>query len=149
MKPIITNNDICDYIPQRPPIVMIDAFYGIEDQTSISSLTIKEDNIFIKNDEFLDGGIIEHIAQAGAMHIGYLHKSRGEKVPLGLIGSINKLTINRLPKVGETITTTIVFEAVVGDITLIGATVKVDDEVIATGKMKVATPREDSVPRGD
>ena len=36
--------------------------------------------------------------------------------------------------------TTITMEAKVGDVSLIGITVRVADEVIATGKMKVATP---------
>lgn len=137
--PIVTGADICKYIPQRAPIVMLDSFYGIVENSSKSALTIKEDNIFVEDGHLIDSGIIEHIAQSGAMQIGYLSISNGLPVPLGFIGSVNKLTINRLPLVGETMQTTIVFEAHVGDITLIGATVRVGDEVIATGKMKVAT----------
>ena len=118
---------------------MIDSFYGMEDNTSVSGLTISADNMFCCNGVLLDGGLIEHIAQSGAMQIGYMALSKGENVPLGFIGSINKLTISRLPKQGETLHTTIVFEAQVGDITLVGATVRVGEEVIAQGKMKVAT----------
>lgn len=139
MKAIIKDLDICNYIPQRKPIVMVDKFFGIEENTSKSGLTLKEDNIFCQDGQMLDGGIIEHIAQSGAMHIGYESIKKGEKVPLGFIGSINKLKINRLPKVNEELITTIVMEAKVGDITLVGSSVKIGDEVIAEGKMKVAT----------
>ena len=138
-EPIVKGDDICKYIPQRQPIVMIDSFYGMEDNTSVSGLTISADNMFCCNGALLDGGLIEHIAQSGAMQIGYMALSKGENVPLGFTGSINKLTIGRLPKQGETLHTTIVFEAQVGDITLVGATVRVGEEVIAQGKMKVAT----------
>lgn len=137
--PIVRGADICKYIPQRSPIVMLDSFYGIVENSSRSALTILEDNIFVEDGHIIDSGIIEHIAQSGAMQIGYMSISQGLPVPLGFIGSVNKLSINRLPLVGETMMTTIVFEAQVGDITLIGATVRVGDEVIATGKMKVAT----------
>ena len=65
---------------------------------------------------------------------------KGEPVPLGMIGTINKFKIERLPLVGEEMRTTITMEAKVGDVSLIGITVRVADEVIATGKMKVATP---------
>ncbi len=142
MQPIVKGADICNYIPQRKPIVMLDGFYGIEGNSSVSSLTIAADNLFVENGKLVDSGIIEHIAQSGAMQIGYESISRGEKVPLGFIGSVNKLTINRLPNVGETLMTTIVFEAQVGDVTLIGATVKSADEVVATCKMKVATKEQ-------
>lgn len=141
--PIVSGAEICNYIPQRKPIVMIDSFYGVKEvdgnATSVSGLTIAADNLFVEEGHIIDSGIIEHIAQSGAMQIGYDSISKGLPVPLGFIGSVNKLTIDRLPKVGETMQTTIVFEAQVGDITLIGATVRVSDEVVAQGKMKVAT----------
>jgi predicted hotdog family 3-hydroxylacyl-ACP dehydratase len=138
-QPIIQGADICKYIPQRSPIVMVDSFYGLEGNTSVSGLTIEENNMFCVGGRLLDGGLIEHIAQSGAMQIGYMALSQGAEVPLGFIGSINKLSISRLPEAGEKLHTTITFEAQVGDITLVGATVRVADEVIAQGKMKVAT----------
>lgn len=137
--PIVSGADICKYIPQRQPIVMLDSFYGIDaDGVSVSALTILPDNLFVEDGHIIDSGIIEHIAQSGAMRIGYESVCAGGEVRLGLIGSVNKLTINRLPLIGEIMTTTMQFEAQVGDVTLIGATVRVGDEVIASGKMKVA-----------
>jgi len=137
--PVVSGADICKYIPQRQPIVMLDSYYGVEDNASVSALTILPDNLFVEEGHMVDSGIIEHIAQSGAMRLGYESVSKGEPVKLGLIGSVNKLTIDRLPNVGETMVTTIVFEAQIGDVTLMGATVKVGDEIIAQGKMKVAT----------
>lgn len=139
MEVVVSGKDICMYIPQREPIVMIDKFYGIEGNTSTTGLTVKADCILCADGRLTDGGVIEHIAQSGAMYIGYEAISKGERVPLGFIGSINKMTINRLPNAGEELLTTIVMEAKVGDISLVSATVQSAGETIATGKMKVAT----------
>ena len=48
-KALIAADEIVEYIPQRPPIVMADAFYGIgEDGCARSGLTVCEDNIFVE-----------------------------------------------------------------------------------------------------
>lgn len=133
-------DQICNYIPQRDPIVMVDKLYSFEADKSETGLTVEADSIFVENGHLMDGALIEHTAQSGALHIGYDFVSRGQKVPIGLIGSINKYQIARLPKVGESMKTSIAIEARVGDVSLIGITVRVGDEVIAQGKMKVATP---------
>ena len=131
---------ICKYIPQRDPIVMVDKLYSFEADRSETGLTIDESSIFVEDGRLADGALIEHTAQSGALHIGYDFVMRGQKVPIGLIGSINKYSITRLPRVGESVRTSIAIEARVGDVSLIGITVRVGDEVIAQGKMKVATP---------
>lgn len=133
-------DQICAYIPQREPIVMVDKLYAFSDSESETGLTVSTDSIFVERGHLMDGALIEHTAQSGALHIGYDFISRGLGVPLGLIGSINKFEILRLPLVGEDLRTTIKMEARIGDVSLIGITVRVGDEVIAQGKMKVATP---------
>ena len=131
---------ICKYIPQRDPIVMVDTLYEISPDVSVTGLTIEPDNMFVHDGALRDGAVVEHMAQSGALHIGYEHVSRGLPVPIGLIGSLNKIVWHRLPRVGEQLKTTIVMEARVGDVTLVGATVRVGDEVVVEGKLKVATP---------
>ncbi len=133
-------DEICGYIPQREPIIMVDKLYSFSDDESETGLTVDEKSIFVENGHLMDGALIEHTAQSGALHIGYDYISRGLKVPIGLIGSINKYEIKRLPKTGEELKTTIKMEARIGEVSLVGITVRVGDEVIAQGKMKVATP---------
>ena len=120
--------EISKYLPQREPILMVDKLIDINDNGCEDALTVS------------DAALIEHTAQSGALFIGYQAVMKGEPVPLGMIGTINKFKIERLPLVGEEMRTTITMEAKVGDVSLIGITVRVADEVIATGKMKVATP---------
>ena len=90
---IIQGEGILNLIPQRPPIVMVDSFFGIEKNHSYSGLTVTADNIFYETGKLQEAGIIEHIAQSAAARIGFLYTRQGEKVPLGFIGSVDKLKI--------------------------------------------------------
>lgn len=136
-KAIITGEDILKLLPQRAPILMVDKFYGIEDNESRSGLTITADNIFCSDGELQETGIIEHIAQSAAARVGYIYVEKGEEVPLGFIGSVDKLTLHYLPKVGEELTTTISIMQEVGDITLVSAQTLSGDTVVADCRMKI------------
>ena len=136
-KAIIQGERILDLIPQRPPIVMVDSFFGIEENHSYSGLTVTADNIFCETGKLQEAGIIEHIAQSAAARIGFLYTRQGEKVPLGFIGSVDKLKIYDLPKNGMKLFTEITVVQEVFDITLISAQVKVEDKLIAECRMKI------------
>lgn len=139
-KAIIEGDEVLKYIPQRPPIVMVDKFFGVQENMSASGLLVKEDNIFCEDGVLQECGVIEHIAQSAAMRIGYIHISNGTEVPIGFIGSINRLTIDRLPCVGDDLYTEVEVEMEVFDITLLSAKVMLGDRLIAECQMKVATP---------
>ncbi len=76
-KEIICRGDeLFRLIPQRPPMVMIDRFYGIEENTSWSGLTVTPDNLFCRDGVLQETGIIEHIAQSAAARVGYIYMLR-------------------------------------------------------------------------
>ena len=139
---IIHGTGILELIPQRPPIVMIDSFFGIEDNQSYSGLTITADNLFCETGKLQEPGVIEHIAQSAAARIGFIYTQRGEEVPLGFIGSVDKLKIYSLPEVGMQLATEITVIQEVFDITLISAQVKAGEERIAECKMKIFIKKE-------
>lgn len=137
MQTLIQGDDILDLIPQRPPIVMIDKFYGIKDNISYSGLTIDEKNILFDNDHFSEAGLIEHIAQSAAARIGYLCHQQQISVPIGFIGSVDKMKFYELPSVGDELETEITVMQEVDVITLISAIVKVKENIIAECRMKI------------
>lgn len=139
---IIEGSSILDLIPQRPPIVMVDKFYGIDEANSYTGLTITFDNLFIENGKFKEPGIIEHIAQSAAARIGYICQQTNVPVPLGFIGSVDKLTIHSLPLVGKELYTEIKIIQEVAEITLIGAIVKSEDSLVAECRMKIFLKKE-------
>ncbi|MDE6822000.1 MAG: hydroxymyristoyl-ACP dehydratase [Bacteroides acidifaciens] len=139
---IIHGEGILGLIPQRPPIVMVDSFFGIEENCSYSGLTITSDNIFCEAGKLQEPGIIEHIAQSAAARIGFIYTRQGAQVPLGFIGSVDKLRIYNLPEVGMKLFTEITVVQEVFDITLVSAQVKAGEEVIAECQMKIFIKKE-------
>lgn len=138
----IHGEGILGLIPQRPPIVMVDCFFGIEEDRSYSGLTVTTDNIFCEAGKLQEAGLIEHIAQSAAARIGFLYTQQGKEVPLGFIGSVDKLKIYSLPDVGQKLLTEITVVQEVFDITLISAQVKADEELTAECRMKIFIKKE-------
>ena len=139
---IIHGEGILGLIPQRPPIVMVDSFFGIEENCSYSGLTVTSDNIFCEEGKLQEPGIIEHIAQSAAARIGFIYTRQGAQVPLGFIGSVDKLKIYNLPEVGIKLFTEITVVQEVFDITLVSAQVKAGEELIAECRMKIFFKKE-------
>lgn len=139
---IIHGEGILGLIPQRPPIVMVDSFFGIEENCSYSGLTVTSDNIFCEEGKLQEPGIIEHIAQSAAARIGFIYTRQGAQVPLGFIGSVDKLKIYNLPEVEIKLFTEITVVQEVFDITLVSAQVKAGEELIAECRMKIFIKKE-------
>ena len=137
-KAIISDDEVIEFIPQRAPVVMVDEFFGVSDNVSVSGLTIGKDNIFCEmGDIFSECGVIEHIAQSAAMRMGYIYKNQGKEVPIGFIGSVNKFKIYHIPKVGDTLRTEIKVEQELMNISLISAIVKIENKTVAECMMKI------------
>jgi len=135
----LRNIDIHELLPQQEPFVMIGKLVHFDMVRTVTELAIPADNIFVDNGQFSASGLIENIAQTCAARIGYVNKYILLKgIQLGFIGAIRKLQVNEMPKVGETITTTVdVLEEVFG-MTLANATVTCGDRVLVTTEMKIA-----------
>ncbi len=131
-------NTILELIPQRAPIVMVDRFLGLDDTgVSTTEFTVQADNLFVDEGLFSECGIIEHIAQSAAARVGFLFRQRAEAVPLGYIGSVNDLCIERLPRIGDTLHTTIRVVQEVSPITLIEAVCRIGEYPVATCRLKI------------
>ncbi|MBO5855724.1 MAG: hydroxymyristoyl-ACP dehydratase [Alistipes sp.] len=130
-------DSILDLIPQRAPIVMVDEFLGIDNNVSRTRFTVKEENIFVDDNQLSECGLIEHIAQSAAARVGFIFKSKQQPIPIGYIGSVNNFELNKLPQVGDDISTTIEIIQEVFNITLIKASCCIGDEEIASCKMKI------------
>lgn len=135
--PLLAGDALLDLIPQRPPMVLVDRFYGMDDQNSYTGLTVEAGNLFCEHGVMDECGVTEHIAQSAAVRIGYLYKCKGEEIPVGFIGSVNKMTYHVLPSVGDELRTVIKVEQEIFDITLISARVEAAGRLIAEGQLKI------------
>lgn len=128
--------NVQDYIPQRPPMVMIGELVSSTPETSTTSLLIAADNILAHNGLFTEAGLVENIAQTAAFHAGY-NRDMSKPVQLGFIGALKDLKIHALPKVGQQLHTTITILHQVMGATVIGAKTLCNGQLMAECEMKI------------
>ena len=131
--------DIHELLPQQEPFVMISSLVRFDMQTTVTETIVSADNMFVEDGVFTAPGIVENIAQTCAARIGYVNKYILKKgIQLGFIGAIRDLKVKDLPKVGDTITTSIsVIDSVFG-MTLVDAVVLNNGTEVASAQMKIA-----------
>lgn len=131
--------DIHELLPQQEPFVMISSLVRFDMQTTVTETVVSADNMFVEDGVFTAPGIVENIAQTCAARIGYVNKYILKKgIQLGFIGAIRDLKVKQLPKVGDTITTTIsVIDSVFG-MTLVDAVVLNNGAEVVSAQMKIA-----------
>ena len=115
---------------------MVDALLEYSENSLTSSFTIKEANLFVEGSRFTEPGIVENMAQTVALHTGYSYFLKGEKAPTGYIGSIKYVSINHLPKCGDTIVTTANILHEFNGVTMVDVVLKLNTVEIASGQMK-------------
>jgi predicted hotdog family 3-hydroxylacyl-ACP dehydratase len=129
--------DILDYIPQRPPVVMVDSFHGVEGDTSRSGYTVPSEGVFCHDGVLDECALIENMAQSAALRVGWICEAEGRPVPLGFIGSVGKCDIVRRARSGERLETVVKVVAEMGNVTMAEAAVTVDGEEIASCTLKI------------
>ncbi|SFC58117.1 ABC transporter permease [Flavobacterium phragmitis] len=106
-----TGVDIQNYLPHRAPMLMVDLILDIDSNFVETIFLIKEDNIFVQNNVFIEAGLIENTAQTCSSIVGkkYFFDEDGtenENVNvIGFISALKNVKIHSLPKVGDTIIT--------------------------------------------
>ncbi len=103
--------DIQNYLPHRAPMLMVDLILDINSNFVETTFLIKEDNIFVDNNIFVEAGLIENTAQTCSAIVGkkYFFEEDGTENEninvIGFISALKNLKIHLLPKAGDTITT--------------------------------------------
>ncbi len=144
IQKMISGDALLELIPQREPIVMIDRYCGLIDGVSHAGLHIADDNLFCEDGFLQEYGLIEHIAQSAAVRVGAECRLANRNIPVGFIGSVDKMSIYALPAVGEDILSEVRIEQEVGNISLISARVVCGGKVMAEGRMKIFLNREEA-----
>lgn len=118
---------------------MVDQLTHFDEVITRTHLKVAADNIFVENNELTESGVIENIAQTCAARMGYINKYLcADEVKIGFIGSIKDLIFEKLPKVDDSLKTTIEVVSEIFAITLVNAKVEVDDQLIASCEMKIS-----------
>lgn len=92
-------------------MLMVDLILNIDANFVETTFLIKEDNIFVQNNVFIEAGLIENTAQTCSSIVGkkYFFDEDGtenENVNvIGFISALKNVKIHALPKAGDTIIT--------------------------------------------
>lgn len=139
--------EIQNYLPHRDPMLMVDVITKISNEAVSTIFLIKENNLFIKNGELQEVALIENAAQTCSAIVGQSFffdendKERENISVLGFISSIKKVSIKRLPMVGEQITTKgVLLSKIEGDDTVIcvmQVNTLLDDEEIMQAELNL------------
>ena len=136
--------DVHELLPQQPPFVMIEQLIHFDQLSTVTRFTIHSDNLFVDNGQLNPCALAENIAQTCAARLGFFNKYIAKRsIQLGFIGAIRNMVVRRVPIVGEVLTTTIRVKEEIMGLTLVDATVKVGDEMIATSEMKIAISNQE------
>ena len=128
-----------DILPQQPPFRFVDTLLLYTDSKAEVALTVGSGHMLMDGDCLSAAGLLEHMAQASAARNGYrakyiLHIDVG----IGYIGQVKKYNINRLPKAGERLTTTVNLIQDFFNVSMSDIEVRVGNELIATASLKSA-----------
>ena len=129
--------DISEILPQREPFVFVDRLIHYDERETVTEFMVAADHLLVEAGRLTAPGILENMAQSSAARIGYLCKFiLHVPVRVGYIGAIKKFRVYRLPVVGETLSTTILFREDVFGISLVDAVVRVGEDLIAEASLK-------------
>lgn len=130
--------EIFNYIPQRPPFVMVGDLKSLIENGIESSFLISADNYLVRAGIFQESGLVENMAQTAAMYAGYTASEANQPAPIGYIGALKNLHIAVLPLVNETITTTVKLKSEVMNIQIVEAHVKAaNGELLAACELRI------------
>mgnify|MGYP002621659290 CR=1 FL=1 len=126
------------FIPQREPMLMVDALYQADDTSVDTGLTIAKTNIFCDEEgNFSESGVIEHIAQSAAVFAGYNDWKNGRPIVLGYIAEIKKFSLLSKAKIGDKLESSLKTVSQAMNITLMDAETKIGDNTVAKCKIKI------------
>ena len=136
-KVIFKGEQLGRLIPQRAPIIMVDALFSADEEGAQTGLSIYKDNIFSDGKVLTEPGLIEHIAQSASAYAGYKAYKNNLPAPIGLIGEVKKFKVHKLPEIGTSVRTNISIISEVLNVTLIKGEVYNNDEIVASCQMKI------------
>ena len=128
---------ITQYIPQRPPMVMIHNLLEATEDGAVTQFTIQPDNIFLHDKKLAEPGMVENIAQTAAVQVGFICVQKKISVPIGYIAAIRDLKVFDFPLENSTITTSVVVKNQVLDITLVEGVIRQNDQVLCQCEMRI------------
>ena len=133
-EPLAQGLALLDYLPHRPPIILVDALLEATVQSAISCFTIQDSTLFIQDGRFQPAGLLENMAQTVALSAGWQAPAH-ESPSVGYLVLIKNAQIHGCPTIGTTINTHIEVQHQLGTLTVVQGRVYQADEVLAEAQL--------------
>ena len=128
-------------LPHRPPMILVDQLVEFEVGQGSVSATIGANDLFVTQDGTLETvALIELVAQSYATMKGYEDLSNQRSVQRGFLVGSRTFKVLRCPRVGESLMIDITTAAELDSFSVIDGVIRVGDEVIAQGSVKLWLP---------
>jgi len=135
---VIAKEKIENFIPQRPPFVMVDNLLEASEEFFKTDFGIRAENIFLEENWLREFALIENIAQSCSAGLAITNRYKCKTKPDGYLGGISKLKLYQLPKLGDTIHTTVQVLAQIENMFLVKGVNYLDDRILMECEMKLA-----------
>lgn len=129
--------NIFQLIPQRLPMVMVNEHVSTNEKKTLTRFQVNTDSMFCEDGYLTEAGILENMAQSAAARLGFSYKMKGGTPPIGIIASLQEISINTFPKPGDELITEITFTDEIMGITLVDCRVFCNNNEYAFCKMKI------------
>lgn len=133
--PITDSTQIKTLLPHREPMIMVDSLLEFSEGKAIVGFTIRKNIIFMYDNACSETGLIEHMAQAAALYIGYKNYSENKATKEGFIAAIKHFLINKLPQINEILKTEVVIVHAIMHMCTVKVSTFIDQVLIAQAEM--------------
>jgi radical SAM protein with 4Fe4S-binding SPASM domain len=131
------------FIPQQPPMQVIDTLASVGERTANINVTISNDMLFVRDDGTLDEtAYLELIAQSIAAQAGFKHVGVTNQEVEGFLLGAKDLEIYAPAHIGDTLTISILKCARFGDFGIFQGKVFRGQDLLAQGEVKVWESRK-------
>ena len=140
---------VADYLPHRPPMLLIDHIVEVTDERAVCRATIQPDCVFAIDGAVHASAMIEWIAQACAIYVGVM-SARGDRPPrAGILVACREvaLAVDQLA-VGDELTIVATKVFVQPRLATFTGTVERGGELCATVQLSVADAEAPAPPMG-
>lgn len=134
---ITAKETIQDFLPHRPPFLMVDRLLSVTAERFESDFEITEHNMLVSDGEFMESGLMENIAQTCAASFGYLDREQEGEPKIGFIGAISRVRVHALPPVLSMINTVVEPTHKLGNIVMISGKNYLGGQLLLECEMKI------------
>ena len=136
---VLNRDHIGSILPQQPPFLMVDGVVEVTEMRIETRLEVRSDNLFLQQSQLSGYGLVEHIAQSGAIGLAIINGSERTTRPAnGFLAGLSKLEIGKLPLVGSVVNTVLEPVANLGGMYLLKAESYAGNHLLISCEIKLA-----------